>query len=378
MLGALTTPGPLKPLDGLRAVAILIVLGEHIGSHLPVHHSGEPGTAWIRYVYKGWNGIDLFLVISGFLIGGSVFRAILRDQFNFLRFYLRRAFRIIPPYFAVILILCVIRFGWPEIGGPPQFTLAQLVPNLLLVTDYWPSNIGIPTWSLSVEEHFYLLIPLLLFWVVRLQSVARYLVLLGIIVLAPLLREFTYHYYHLADIAGVKIGPLIHSPFHSRMDALAMGVLLALLYQAYPAGRPWPRRNVVAAFGLLLVGLVYFTGTHYGRWFKVTPRFTLLAIGFGAMLWSVLPGPSGSVLARILSSPYWVPWERLSYSIFLTHLVVIEFASRIRPNSFLEPLIMLVACVAAALPLFLFVEEPLHRYARRAFPQASGGPAALV
>lgn len=371
-LKALTRQGLIPPLDGLRAVAILIVLGEHIGAHLPIHQSADPDIAWVRMIYKGWNGIDLFMVLSGFLIGGSVFRAIQQDRFNFITFYLRRFFRIIPPYFAMILVLCALRFGWPEIGGPPPFTPTQLIPNLLLVTDYWPANIGIPTWSLSIEEHFYLLIPLLLFWVARLRPGARYGVLLGLILLAPLLRLFTYHYYQLGDAVGADIGALIHYPFHARMDSLAVGVLLALLHQAYPAGRPWPSRNVAAAFGLLIVCVVFFTGTYYGRWFKVVPRYTLLAIGFGAMLWSVLPGPSGSVLARVLSSKYWVPWARLAYAIFLTHLVVLEFTGRIWPNSFLEPLIMLVACIVVALPLFLFVEEPLHRYARRAFPMARG------
>ena len=123
MLGALTTPGALPPLDGLRAVAILLVLSTHIAQHIPGLIFAPGPIGWTRPLNNGWIGVDLFFVLSGFLVGGAVLRSIADDRFSFRRFYLRRFFRIIPAYFTVILAVCVIRYGWPEIGRVPPFGL---------------------------------------------------------------------------------------------------------------------------------------------------------------------------------------------------------------------------------------------------------------
>lgn len=368
LLGALTTPGPLKPLDGLRAVAILLVLVTHVAQHIPAVATVLGPTPWIRPLNNGWIGVDLFFVLSGFLVGGAVLRSISDDRFSFRSFYLRRFFRIIPAYFVVILAVCVIRYGWPEMGRVPAFGLPQVIPNILLLTDYWPSDIGIPSWSLSIEEHFYLLVPLLLFFTRKFRPAGRCNLLLGFIFLALLGRMLTYRLFDLGAMTpGANVLPLIYYPFHARMDALAMGVLVAAVHQESPDSAPASQRGIAGALGLLLTGYVYFSGALYGRWGAITIQYTLLAIGFGAVLWSVLPVQPVTSLGRLLSSRYWVPIARLSYSIYLTHLVVLQFMDGATRSSLLAAVIMAAACVAVALPLFLFVEEPLHRFARRRF-----------
>jgi len=367
-LGALTTPGLLPPLDGLRAVAILLVLLTHISLHLPGLAFAAGQSEWTRPLTNGVIGVDLFFVLSGFLVGGAVLRSIAADRFSFRTFYLRRFFRILPAYFTVILALGVIRYGWPETGAVPPFALSRVIPNVLLLTDYWPAEIGVPSWSLSIEEHFYLLIPLLLLFARNYAPATRRNLMLGFVFLALLCRMLTFYFYDLGGaMPGEDIIPLIYYPFHTRMDALAMGVLVALMHQESPGGAPGSRRRVASVLGLLLVGAVFFAGALSGRWFKTTLQYTILAVGFGAVLWSVLPVQPVTLLARLLSSRCWVPIARLSYSLYLTHLVVLNFAERVRLHSLLAPLIMLACCVGAALPLFLLVEEPLHRYAQRAF-----------
>ena len=369
MLGALTRPGSLPPLDGLRAVAILLVLSEHIAQRLPGWTDATRQSAWLRPFHLGWIGVDLFFVLSGFLVGSIVLRGIDPGRFSFRTFYLRRFFRILPAYFTVILALVVIRYGWPEIGGVPPFALPDLIPNLLLLTDYWPRDLGVPSWSLSIEEHFYLLIPLLLLFARKFAPAAQRNLLLGFVGLGLLCRILTYHYYHLGgSFPSAEIMPLIYYPFHTRLDALAMGVLIALLHRENPHGAAGLRRNAAMAFALVLLSAVFFPGVLQGRWFRVTLQYSFLAVGFGAILWSVLPGQPATILARFLSARLWVPVARLSYAIYLTHIIVLEFASRIMPPSPLGPLFLFACCLAAALPLYLFVEEPLHRYARRVFP----------
>jgi peptidoglycan/LPS O-acetylase OafA/YrhL len=369
LLGALTTPGPLKPLDGLRAVAILLVLSTHIAQHIPSLTFALGPIGWTRPLNNGWIGVDLFFVLSGFLVGGAVLRSIADDRLSFRRFYLRRFFRIIPAYFAVILALGVLCFGWPGIEGIPDFTLAQVIPNVLLLTDYWPGDIGVPSWSLSIEEHFYLLIPLLLLFARKFPPATQRNLLLGVVFLALFSRMLTYLLYDLGGtVPGAEILSLIYFPFHNRMDALAMGVLVALVHQESPEGVPGSLRSVAGALGLLLAGFVYLSGAMYGRWGATTLQYSILAIGFGAVLWSVLPAQPVTWLARFLSARCWVPIARLSYSIYLTHLVVLNLADRVMPGPALAPLFMLACCLGAALPLFLLVEEPLHRYGRRAFP----------
>ena len=367
-LGALTTPGSSQPLDGLRAVAILLVLVTHISQHIPAVASKLTHTFWIRPLNNGWVGVDLFFVLSGFLVGGAVLRAIAADRFSFRTFYLRRFFRILPAYFTVILVLCVIRFGWPEFGRGPHFRVLDLIPNVLLLTDYWLGAIGIPSWSLSIEEHFYLLVPLLLVFARKFRPAARCNLLLGFVFLALFGRMLTYYVCDFGHAtAGDEILRLIYYPFHTRMDALAMGVLVAAVHQESPDGLPASLRGIAGALGLLFAGYVYLCGGFYGRWGAITLQYTLLAIGFGAVLWSILPAQPVTLLARLLSARCWVPVARLSYSIYLTHLVVFQYVDDPARSSLLSLVIMVVGGLGVALPLFLLVEDPLHRYARRKF-----------
>lgn len=365
---ALTTPGSSPPLDGLRAVAILLVLATHISQHIPAVASQLGPTSWIRPLNNGWVGVDLFFVLSGFLVGGAVLRAIAAGRFSFRTFYLRRFFRILPAYFAVILVLCVIRFGCPGFGRGPHFRLTDLIPNVLLVTDYWPEAIGIPSWSLSIEEHFYLLVPLLLVFARKFQPATRCNLLLGFVFAALFARMLTYYVWDLGHTTlGDNVLRLIYYPFHTRMDELAMGVLVAAIHQESPHGPPNSVRGVASALGLLLAGYVYLSGGFYGRWGAITLQYTLLAIGFGAVLWSVLPAQPVTWLARLLSARCWVPVARLSYSIYLTHLVIFQYVDDPARAPLLSLVIMIGCGLAVALPLFLFVEEPLHRYARKNF-----------
>src|SRR5262245_57275931 len=155
--------GPAEPklsrlvgLDVLRAVAVLLVLGHHPPTGRP--SSDEPSALFLWW-HVGWIGVDLFFVLSGFLIGGLLFEEAKKTgDICLRRFWVRRAFKILPPYF---VFLAVVALLWLFDGQPSVF---DCWPNLLHAQNYLgTADFSVwHTWSLAVEEHFYLLLPLVL------------------------------------------------------------------------------------------------------------------------------------------------------------------------------------------------------------------------
>jgi peptidoglycan/LPS O-acetylase OafA/YrhL len=143
-------------LDLLRALAIIVVV---------IYHTGIFGFALSNRLHRfGWVGVDLFFVLSGYLIGGQLLAPLMRgEKINLRRFYSRRALRIMPVYFVILAIY----FLWPALREFPE--ISALWKFLLSV-----QNIGLRggtafshAWSLAVEDQFYLVLPLLLLLVVR-------------------------------------------------------------------------------------------------------------------------------------------------------------------------------------------------------------------
>jgi peptidoglycan/LPS O-acetylase OafA/YrhL len=139
-------------IDILRAIAVFLVLGRHISTCPPeisrtVHGVTE---TWIR---GGWIGVDLFFVLSGFLVSGLLFREY--DRFGKIdakRFLIRRGFKIYPPFWLLILTTVVLSLlRGKEVEGQ------RVAAELLFVQNYLP-GVWIHTWSLAVEEHFYILL----------------------------------------------------------------------------------------------------------------------------------------------------------------------------------------------------------------------------
>ncbi len=141
-----------KRLDILRCVAVLLVLG---------HHGFMEGL-W-REV--GWTGVDLFFVLSGFLISGLLFNEYKKTGgINLRRFFIRRGFKIYPAFWAMLLGSVLIAFAYHK-----HFYGAYWLHEVLFIQNYLP-GIWRHTWSLAVEEHFYIVLPLLLLAMCRLSK----------------------------------------------------------------------------------------------------------------------------------------------------------------------------------------------------------------
>lgn len=208
----------IKSLDGLRGIAVLMVFCFHFIAYRPTQDTLGKLLNGARGL--GWSGVDLFFVLSGFLITGILFDA--KGSPNYFRnFYARRTLRIFPLYYGMVF-LCTIVF--PQLG-----VFKEAVPSggswswwLYLSNVRYTILQQTPTgwlgifWSLSVEEHFYLLWPAIIFLCGRRSAI---LVSAGCMILASLSRA-------CFIVAGNKVAPYLFTP--CRMDALASGAFVAL------------------------------------------------------------------------------------------------------------------------------------------------------
>jgi peptidoglycan/LPS O-acetylase OafA/YrhL len=212
----------LRQLDGLRGCAILAVLVWHyFVCQINVPAGGLLGTAkmWLGFT---WSGVDLFFVLSGFLITG-----ILLDNAHatnyFRTFYIRRACRILPIYMLLLVVVITAswalrdqahRFPWLLKETIPFWAHATFTQNIFMsLKETWGATYALgPTWSLAVEEQFYLVLPVVIYFMPR-----RVLPILfmGLIILAPLLRATTTN----------SVQSYIQAPW--RADSLISGALLA-------------------------------------------------------------------------------------------------------------------------------------------------------
>lgn len=294
-------------LDGVRAIAVFLVMAQHLG-----------------YVHAGGLGVDIFFVLSGYLITAilvSEFAA--TDGISLKKFYVRRALRILP---AVILLLIVInifvaifdtqanasRVGWDSLGA--LFYIA----NWLRAFGH---DIGIlgNLWSLSIEEQFYLVWPLtLLFLLSRRFSAKQILIVIALaIVLVNVDRIYLYH--------GIQSFDRIYNGLDTRADALLVGCALGFAGYQFFSPRAWA---ILGSLGAAFVGYVLFFAYPVPASFQVpfglTIGGTLFAIGVALFLAGILSN-AASLPAKLLRLPPLVWAGRLSYGLYLWHFFVFAF-----------------------------------------------------
>ena len=305
-------------LDTLRATAILWVMLFHLQTQLPP--ALEPIAQY------GWMGVDLFFVLSGYLIGSQLAKPFALGRKPLLvEFYRRRALRILPAYLAVLLLYCV----WPawreQPGLSPPWQFLTFTLNYFI--DYAQNPAFSHAWSLCVEEHFYLLLPLLLFAMMRKASIGRTAFVFAFLVGGGMaIRAFVF--FHAVrpagEIASLVYLERIYYPTHARLDGLLAGVGLALL-RVFRPGR-WEalsqRGHVTAGTGIVLLGFNLWLARHrFDPDAYTTPWNTLVGSPLLAAAFALLTASAVSRngwLGRVR-----VPGARmvalLAFSLYLTH-----------------------------------------------------------
>lgn len=344
--------GRIKELDGLRAIAALLVIAWH--------YVGIPDgpTYWMWNVFHvGHFGVDLFFVLSGFLI-----TTILLEHRNspsyFSSFYGRRAFRIWPIYYLMVAI-CIVGYVTgtkPYLfdGAVPMWTYLLGLQNFWMAKTQSYGNFWLsPTWSLAIEEQFYLVFPL----VVRYVPV-RHLpkILAVIIVVCPLAR--------LADsFTDDEFGFYVLPQF--RADVLAIGALIAW-YRFSGLNSPAVSLNIrrLLIASTCLVPLIPVSGSatfHGAAW-----QHTLAAIFFGATVFKVLENRGASYLSP-LRGEIAAHFARWSYASYMTHHCVafLLFAAFRVPRTMTTAsgvamtVVAFVATFALCALSYRFLEKPL-------------------
>ena len=357
-------------IDGLRAVAVISVILFHLNS------SWLPG---------GFLGVDIFFVISGYLIGGILFRELSTNTFSLKNFYLRRMRRILPAFFAVVIFVLVVG-GQLMVPGSDDWNPTRrsalwsvfFSGNIFFAqnTDYFAPTVELQPlnhlWSLAVEEQFYFLYPLILLvimFVVRSASkngtklntpVIWVLVLLAIFSFS---RAFFPISYHDTELVAYYLP-------HLRFGELLIGAILAVAVSKATKEISSTRANIVGSLGLLvLVVCLTISFPNKTPWF---PGFAaaLPCIASAAVIYA---GLGTNWVKTLLSNRAVVFVGKISYSLYLWHWPLLAFAHYLLGKEVAPQVLVIVVILILLFSLasYYLIEQPLrHRqwkFARMGF-----------
>lgn len=360
----------IPALDGLRGIAILLVLLCH---SLFGMETGSRLLAKILAVGRlSWSGVDLFFVLSGFLIGGILLDAVDSTRY-FQTFYIRRAYRIFPLYGVITFLFLLRHLPFRVIPGHfgdvshltiPWWSYIILAQNFFMAKQGWYGAVGMAvTWSLAVEEQFYLTIPLLIRWM---RPKPLLYMLLFVVGGAPFLRILARYALPHGDYACYVLMPC-------RADALCLGVLSAMLVRN---PRAWSllldkQKVLWGVTVVLFAGIAFMTFQGYGQFsFPMTTfGYSWLALFYAACLLIVVSTAAGSIVLR---HPALKSLGTVAYCSYLIHFPLIHagrrlFELRLSPQTAWLPggaLGVALTLIIAALS-WKYFEKPLLRRGHR-------------
>lgn len=381
----------LPALDALRSAAILGVMVNHWAAHFYPRLGGAATPLQDSALfYYGWAGVDLFFVLSGFLIGKQLWRELEQTgTVRMGRFLLRRGLRIWPLYFAILLYYVFVN---PDID--PRLA------DWTFLSNYWPGGV-VRTWSLSTEEQFYIAVPLVILLVRKRLGMAGYFAVVAALELAVLgYRRGELDAFLATGLAWERADYLLVYPFHTHVDGLLIGLVIALIAVVKPTVFSTHRLTRPGLQGFSLTGAAVFGAcavvalalrASNDRLFS----FAVLGLLFGGATFWVLC--DRSVLTKPLSAWVFYPISRLSYGMYLNHgwvwpatnkwsLAAGQAITDNREGAFLIGLaIYTLVSIGCAVVSFLLIEHPFlvmrerwmsHRNQASTHTSVDGQPAA--
>jgi len=354
-------------LDNLRAFAIIFVFLFHYF----ILSGGEPN--WLPDVARfGWTGVDLFFVLSGFLISSQLFQEIkTKNNICLKDFFLKRVFRILPAYLFTVGLYFLVPFFRERESLPPLWKFLTFTQNLgLNLKDQGTFS---HCWSLCVEEHFYLFLPLILMFILSEKWMKRsYLVLVFFFIFGIAIRIYCYNNLYLPHIADDNSWmywyKYIYYPTYSRLDGLLAGVLIAGLYHFYPkiCDKISSFGSWILLFGLMILTAAYFLCEDQMTFNATVFGFPLVALGYGFLVLGAISPTSflfkwnSKILTRIAT---------LSYAIYLTHKGIIHMTHQLLEKFEIDSNLMLIICMITCLGfaqiVHWIVEKPFMKLRKR-------------
>jgi peptidoglycan/LPS O-acetylase OafA/YrhL len=364
--------GRSNGLDSLRALAITLVFAYHY----MVFVSREATFGWASVV--GWVGVDLFFVLSGYLIANQLLTGLAQGRPPALgSFYARRALRTLPVFWLVLAAYML----WPtELGGrapPPLWRFLTFTQNIQLP----PGTAFSHAWSLCIEEQFYLVLPLVLWLGLRWRGRVRQgWALMGLLLVIGITARALMWSRYGSEAGGQLAGyhPNLYYATLCRFDEFLPGVAVAMLKHFHPS--QWQRlmdrgRAVcwwgLAATGLMLYGVhehYYIDGVGYGGFMSIF-GYSLNAMAFALLVLAALSPHSWLHRLRI---PGALPLALWSYSIYLSHKAVAHVLHRALAPAGLpeaaEVALITGACVLVGALLYRAVERPFLQLRDQRWP----------
>ena len=310
--------GKILALDGLRGVAILLVVISHTSEHFRFTDTFLKGGQHILFI--GWTGVDLFFVLSGFLITGILYDSKLHTHY-FRNFFLRRALRIFPLYYFVLLSMFYFIplltsslhiHQFPIISSPYSLWFFTYFLDVLIALKGWvfPGHF----WSLAVEEHFYMIWPFIVYYLNKTQLI-RVSIILIIITLS--LRIY------LAFTINNPIAIYVLTP--CRLDGLLIGAILSILFKSVELRPALKKISIISiAFSGLIWGTIIFFYNGYPQYPFIIQTFGYFntAVFYGSLLIIILTIEKANFLISGSSLRF---FGKYSYAIYVFHIFPIFF-----------------------------------------------------
>lgn len=370
----------LYGLDHLRALAILFVFLFHYF----ILSGGQP--EWLPDFAKfGWTGVDLFFVLSGFLISSQLFGQIKQGQIiSFKHFFLKRFFRIVPAFVVTVgLYFCVPYFREKE-SLPPLWKFLTFTQNLgLNLKDFGTFS---HAWSLCVEEHFYLFLPIILILLQFTKLFKKsYWLLIALFLFGFAIRIYSFNQLYLPKFGDENSWlywyKYIYYPTYNRLDGLLVGVSIAGIYQFLPT--VWSKiskyGNLFIILSLIVLTSAYFLCLDQMTFNASIFGFPIIAIGYGFM---VVGAVSPKSFLYKWNSKVTTLIATLSYALYLTHKGIIHMTHQLlndfKIDNNLMLLICLVTCIGFAYLLHLTIEKPFMKLRNRIIEPKQNLPPTLA
>jgi peptidoglycan/LPS O-acetylase OafA/YrhL len=362
----------------MRVIAIVSVVQYHVTTIFLYEARLPLDRSWSTTSMSIFFGMDLFFVLSGFLIGSILLRSVETAGFiNVRRFWLRRAFRTFPAYYVVLTLLATL-------FGLNAAQRRHLLFEYLYLTNYAPLRrealVMLWGWSLALEEQFYLAVPLLFFLLHKLRSDRTRLAALSVIWLSALVVRLFLYENHPEWSPGTVYDELYFRT-HARFDTLVAGIVLAYVQHRWQAPlAKWLEqphaRALLALPAMACVWLLmqpWMFGEEHVLLVRVFSWGTVTSIMYLALVILLLDGGNGWV-QRALSAPFWRRIATLGYGVYLVHIPLCDALIMPLARSLVEvrrwPMVivwpmsviaLMGASVAVAYVLHVLVEKPALR-----------------
>ena len=361
-LASETTNKKIFGLDFLRAIAVILVFFWHFRRY------GIPD--WLNGISKfGWTGVDLFFVLSGYLIGAQLFSKISKAKpISAYRFYFKRFFRIIPAYLVVLILYFTVPLFNERDDISPLWKFLTFTMNFGL--DYQNAGSFSHAWSLCIEEQFYFLFPLIVILLSKIKAENKaMLILLGIFVFGVITIIYSWQtfvsqiYYDKENMTliGNTYSKYVYYPTYNRLDGLLVGIFISLLFTFKPmiANKILPRANLFFLMGIIILITTYYLCADQFSFHSAVFSYPLVSIGYGFLVIAVL---SPRCFINRFNFKAFSLLATLSYSVYLTHKQLNHITQNLLTDYHLNKNWMIVICfvvsIVGGIVLHLTIERP--------------------